>query len=82
MALSLNECISKIEEVYPDMHPKHWAMYKENYIFNILPRKMECSLINADFHLVNAEDGSVSGSIPLDVIVKRYKLTQEVWEMI
>lgn len=69
MGLSLKECISRLKEVYPDLYPTHYAFYNGMYLFNALPRGVNKDKAVSDFHIVNPNDGGVSGSIPLNMIM-------------
>ena len=74
MTLSLDQCIKRIKEVYPSMHPTHWVEFGGKYLFNIINNGESRDSAIMDFHIVDPETGGVSGSIPLDHIVKNDKL--------
>lgn len=65
MSLSIQECISKIKQEYPDFYPVFYVKFKDAYLFNILPRGVNKSEAIMDFHFVDPESGEVSGSIPV-----------------
>ena len=74
MPLTLDQCISKIKEIYPDMYPTYWITYEDKYFFSLAPRGVERDLATIDIHMVNPEDGGVSGSIPLNILMKDPKI--------
>lgn len=76
MPLSLDQCIKRVEEVYPGMHPTHWVQYDGKYIFNIVTDGSNRAVTNVDLHMVNPDDGGVSGSIPLNILSRDNKLIE------
>ena len=58
------------------MYPTYWIEFGGVYIFSIALRGAEKSSAIMDFHMVNPEDGGVSGSIPFDVLFKNKKIAE------
>lgn len=76
MAFTLEQCIQKVRDVYPGMRPTHWIMHKGMYFFNIVSEDSNRGSAVADFHMVDPEDGGVSGSIPLDTLCKEKEIVE------
>lgn len=76
MALTLEQCIQKVRDVYPGMRPTHWIMHKGMYFFNIVSEDSNRGSAVADFHMVDPEDGGVSGSISLDTLCKEKEIVE------
>ena len=74
MALNLDECIKKIQEIYPDMYPTYYVNYKGKYLFSLAPRGVDRRSANMEFRMLDPEDGGASSSIPLDYIMKDKEL--------
>lgn len=74
--LSYKECIKKLKEAYPDMYPTYWINLGGAYIFSVALRGVDRNSAIIDFHMVNPEDGSVSGSIPLNVLMRNDKIAE------
>lgn len=74
MALNLDECIKKIQEIYPDMYPTYYVNYKGKYLFSLAPRGVDRHSANMEFRMIDPESGGASGSIPLDYIMKDKEL--------
>lgn len=58
------------------MYPTHWISCNGKYIFNIVQRGADRDTCNADFHMVDPDNGGVSGSIPIDMILGNKELVE------
>lgn len=76
MLLSIQECINKIKQEYPDFYPVFYVKFKDAYLFNILPRGVDKSQAIMDFHFVDPESGEVTGSVPVMKIYENEELAK------
>ena len=63
MSLSLQECIRKIRQEYPNEYPYAVTAWQNGYVFNLISHNVDPERSHADFHYVNPNDGEITGSL-------------------
>ena len=79
MALTLQECIDKIKKEYPDHYPYVYIEIEGKYVFNIIPKGTDPEGAISDMHVVDPENGYVSGSISIMEFLEDAKF-REAWK--
>lgn len=63
MSLSLQECVRKIQQEYPNEKPYAVTAWQHGYVFNLISPDVDPKRAHADFHYMNPNDGEITGSL-------------------
>ena len=79
MALTLQECIDKIKKEYPNHFPYTFIEMNGKYVFNLVQKGYDPKKAISDMHIVDPENGYISGGISIIEFLKNPKF-REAWK--